>query len=183
MLSHDAVVRHLSSLRVEHIQRLVRPLVQKLMIHPRNANIFNKPVDPLALGLSDYFTKVKRPMDLGTVRSKLQKGSYKDVQSCVADIVQVFQNAMTYNQPNHNVHQVAKVLRTDFEADLRSLEEKVNRDVDRKAAHACTSCCGNTCHLCGERCLKFEPPTLICYGTCQQRIKRNNLYYLTLDGP
>ena len=30
------------------------------------------PVDPVAQGIPDYFSVIKHPMDLGTVRAKLQ---------------------------------------------------------------------------------------------------------------
>ena len=32
--------------------------------------IFEEPVDPVKLGLADYFDVVKHPMDLGTVRKR-----------------------------------------------------------------------------------------------------------------
>jgi hypothetical protein len=37
-----------------------------LMSQP-NANIFDKPVDPVALNIPDYPTIIKNPMDLGTI--------------------------------------------------------------------------------------------------------------------
>lgn len=41
---------------------------------------------------------------------------------------------------------------------------------------------GSSCPLCGEKCLKFEPPVLVCHGACSQRIKRNSIYFVTRDG-
>ena len=54
--------------------------------------------------------------------------------------------------------------------------------MDRKATHTCTLCQGESCPLCGEKCLKFDPPVLVCHGTCLQRVKRNSVYYVTVDG-
>lgn len=37
---------------------------------------FLKPVDPVALNLPDYFTVIKKPMDLGTVKNNLLEIQY-----------------------------------------------------------------------------------------------------------
>lgn len=54
--------------------------------------------------------------------------------------------------------------------------------MDRKSTHSCTLCQGASCPLCGEKCLKFDPPVLVCHGTCLQRVKKNSVYYVTVDG-
>lgn len=53
------------------IRRQVRPilLVLQAMSHSR---VFSVPVDPVALGIPDYPTVVKRPMDLGTVARNVE---------------------------------------------------------------------------------------------------------------
>ncbi|CAO2038171.1 unnamed protein product [Urochloa humidicola] len=63
-------------------------LLTRLMKH-RFAWVFNKPVDPVALGLHDYFVFIKHPMDLGTIRGRLSHGQYsypkefaEDVRAC-----------------------------------------------------------------------------------------------------
>lgn len=48
--------------------------------------------------------------------------------------------------------------------------------------HACTLCQGFCCFLCGEKCLRVEPPILVCHGTCGQKIKKNCIYYVSRDG-
>lgn len=184
-MPYSTVARHIISLRLEQIQRAVRPIIAKLMQHPRNVDgMFNRPVDPVALELPDYFTRVKHPMDLGTVRSKLQRGLFESVAASTADISLIFKNAMTYNPATHHVHQLAKAIKADFDQDVVQLDERFQKDVDRKAHHSssCKLCQGEMCNLCGEKCLKFEPPVLVCHGSCMQRIKRNAIYYVTSDG-
>ena len=184
-MSHIALSKHLISLRIEPIQRLMRPFVAKYMQHPKNAEgMFNRPVDPVAMDLPDYLQRIKYPMDLGTVRSRLQRGIYESLHACTADISQVFKNAMSYNPQAHHVHQAAKIMKTEFEADVAQLEEKFHKDIDRKASHSssCKLCLGEMCVLCGEKCLRFEPPVLVCHGTCMSRIKKNAIYYVTSDG-
>jgi hypothetical protein len=41
------------------------------------ARLFLRPVDPKALGIEDYFDVIKHPMDIGTVRRKLERNEYK----------------------------------------------------------------------------------------------------------
>ena len=129
-LTYSEVVRHLTTLRTEHVQRFIRPVLQRLLLHPRNVgNLFNKPVDPVAQELPDYFLRIKRPMDLGTVKSRLQRGYYRNIESVTADIHLVFKNAILYNASNHAIHLIAKTMKGDFETDLTALEERCSREV------------------------------------------------------
>eukprot|EP01035_Chromulina_nebulosa_P008710 gene8710-11792_t len=43
------IAQHLRSLRTEYIVRLARPVVSKLMQHPKNMKVFNIPVDVISL--------------------------------------------------------------------------------------------------------------------------------------
>lgn len=46
------------------------------MRHKAAKMLFNQPVDPEALGLTDYFDIVKHPMDLGTILQRLNDDDY-----------------------------------------------------------------------------------------------------------
>ncbi|KAI1503088.1 Bromodomain-containing protein [Biscogniauxia marginata] len=61
---------------------------------------FREPVRPVEDGVPDYFEKVTRPMDLGTVKAKMDAGEYGSDTEFVADIRQIFQNCYTYWTPN-----------------------------------------------------------------------------------
>lgn len=129
-LTHLEARRHLTSLRVEHIQRWVRPILLKMMQHPRNANhLFNRPVDVVVLELSDYHQKIKFPMDLGTIRSRLQRGLYESVSSGVSDIELVFKNAISYNSEADHIYDAAKTMRDDLDSELIALDEKYAKEV------------------------------------------------------
>jgi hypothetical protein len=128
-MSYAEVSSHIINLRLEYLQRLLRPLLQKLMLHPRNAGLFNTPVDPVALTLYDYFIRIKEPMDLGTVKSKLQSGHYTTVQQCFDDIDLVFRNAILYNGDNSSVSATAKLIQADFQAEMQAINEKLEKDV------------------------------------------------------
>ena len=47
--------------------------------------------------LLDYKSKIKYPMDLSTVQSKLEKGLYKKLDAFVFDLRRIFANALRYN--------------------------------------------------------------------------------------
>eukprot|EP01038_Epipyxis_sp_PR26KG_P007672 gene7672-10441_t len=181
-MSYMDLYLHLRSLRTDYVSRLGRPLIQKLFFHSLNQGIFNVPVDPIKLGIPDYFEKVKFPMDLGTIRSRLQRGEYETLTSLYNDIRKVFDNAISFNPPANHIHQLSIALKNEFMVEQQNLEDRYCKELDRKANHSCSLCAGSTCVLCGEKCLKFEPPVLVCFGTCCQRIKKGSVYYIAIDG-
>ncbi|KAJ0968689.1 hypothetical protein J5N97_021566 [Dioscorea zingiberensis] len=89
-------------------------IVNKLR-RQKGANWFNAPVDADRLGLYDYHQFIKTPMDLGTVKEKLTKGSYRRPSDFAADVKLTFDNAMLYNAPDHLVHQLAGQLLSKFQ--------------------------------------------------------------------
>ncbi len=52
----------------------------------KECNWFNAPVEWEALGLMDYPLVIKQPMDLRTVREKIERREYVSKVDCVADI-------------------------------------------------------------------------------------------------
>lgn len=59
--------------------------------------IFNAPVDAAKLGLHHYHTIVKKPMDLGTLKSKLRESCYTSPLEFAEDVRLTFNNAIMYN--------------------------------------------------------------------------------------
>lgn len=57
---------------------------------------FKHPVDPVASGMPNYFAVVKRPMDLMTIRSRMEKNEYPSSAEFLADVRQIFQNCYEY---------------------------------------------------------------------------------------
>ena len=60
---------------------------------------FYYPVNTIKLGLPDYFKIIKQPMDLGTVKKRLENNYYWCAQECIDDINLMFNNCYTYNKP------------------------------------------------------------------------------------
>ncbi|XP_040915097.1 bromodomain-containing protein 3-like isoform X2 [Toxotes jaculatrix] len=83
--------------------------------HAAYAWPFYKPVDAEALQLHDYHDIIKYPMDLSTVKKKLDGGEYLDVQGFAADVRLIFSNCYKYNPPHHDVVAKARKLQGVFE--------------------------------------------------------------------
>jgi len=85
------------------------------------AQWFLVPVDPAAAGVLHYPSIVPAPMDLGTVKRRLEDHEYADAHAVVADVRLVFRNALTFNVlPEAPVHQAARDLLDRFEDALKA---------------------------------------------------------------
>ncbi|KAK7265581.1 hypothetical protein RJT34_33202 [Clitoria ternatea] len=99
-------------------------LLNRLMSH-QFGKVFDKPVDVLKWNIPDYFTIIKHPMDLGTVKKRLSSGEYSSLVDFAADVRLTFSNAMTYNPPGNDVHIMAETLSKYFETRWKPLEKKI----------------------------------------------------------
>ncbi|CAF89147.1 unnamed protein product, partial [Tetraodon nigroviridis] len=61
---------------------------------------FYKPVDASSLGLHDYHDIIKQPMDLSTIKRKMDNREYLDSQQFAADVRLMFSNCYKYNPPD-----------------------------------------------------------------------------------
>ncbi|XP_027101957.1 transcription factor GTE8-like isoform X2 [Coffea arabica] len=109
-------------------------LLKKLMSH-EYAWVFNTPVDIVKLNIPDYFTVIKQPMDLGTIKSKLGSGVYSSPLDLLADVKLTFSNAMTYNPPGNDVHIMADTMQKFFEARWKTLEKKLPGNSSQSVPH------------------------------------------------
>ena len=75
---------------------------------------FLEPVDAVAMNIPDYFKIIKRPMDLGTVRSNLQDSRYGEPVQVLQDIVRCFDNAIEYNPSSEPAHKLAIAIKASF---------------------------------------------------------------------
>ncbi|XP_024080312.1 bromodomain-containing protein 3-like isoform X2 [Cimex lectularius] len=76
---------------------------------------FYKPVDAEWLGLHDYHDIIKKPMDLGTVKQKMDNREYKTAAEFAADVRLIFTNCYKYNPPDHDVVAMGRKLQDVFE--------------------------------------------------------------------
>ncbi len=92
------------------IDELTKPRYQAI------AFPFVSPVDPVAQNIPTYHKIIKSPMDLSTVRSKLNQGQYENAKEFEADIRLIFQNCYKFNGPAHAVSSMAKQLEGIFDS-------------------------------------------------------------------
>ncbi|KAJ2156501.1 hypothetical protein GGF46_005146 [Coemansia sp. RSA 552] len=77
---------------------------------------FMVPVDPVRQNVPTYLDIVKTPMDLGTVRKKLDRVEYASKEAFYADVELVFTNCFLFNPPNTFVHSQGQALQRIFES-------------------------------------------------------------------
>ncbi len=86
-----------------------------------NYKAFSEPVDPVAHKCPDYASVIQEPMDLGTVRTKLNVGKYATVEDFAIDVRLTFSNSMKYNPPMHTLHSAARTFSNYFERSMKKL--------------------------------------------------------------
>ncbi|KAL6121616.1 hypothetical protein NUSPORA_01444 [Nucleospora cyclopteri] len=93
-----------------------------------NAGPFLVPVDPVALGIPDYFETIKQPMDLSTVRGKLDKKVYENSDQFLHDMKLIFSNCYTYNGETSPVSLIGKELEKTFDNYFKDLPLTIKKE-------------------------------------------------------
>ena len=68
---------------------------------------------------------MQRPMDLGTIRKRLERNGFHSLDSFRAEVQQVWDNAILYNPVEHHVHLAARKFEKMFEERFRALEKEL----------------------------------------------------------
>lgn len=75
----------------------------------RYGNIFHNPIKKSEA--PDYHDIVKRPMDLKTIKARVKDGLISNSLEFQRDIYLMFANAMMYNRPGSEIHNMAEEVR------------------------------------------------------------------------
>ncbi|KAI3675946.1 hypothetical protein L1987_85542 [Smallanthus sonchifolius] len=79
------------------------------------AEPFNAPVNPVALGIPDYFDVIKTPMDFGTICSNLERGvKYMNSEDVYKDVQYIWENCYKYNNKGDYVLELMKRVKKNF---------------------------------------------------------------------
>lgn len=110
--------------------------IWRKIVARRDSEFFREPVDWEGLGLYDYPVIIKNPMDLSTVKKKLDKGVYKRSSEVATDMRLIFSNAMTYNAPNSKIYNYARTLSDFWEtnwAPIAAVDDVIDRPPNMEA--------------------------------------------------
>merc|ERR1719309_1645997 len=94
--------------------------------HSAYAWPFYKPVDTEQLDLHDYKQVIKKPMDLGTVKTKMEGREYRTPAEFAIDMRLIFTNCYKYNPPEHDVVAMARKLQDVFEMRYARIPDEVS---------------------------------------------------------
>ncbi|KAI9479594.1 hypothetical protein BDB00DRAFT_173553 [Zychaea mexicana] len=118
-----------------------RRILGKIQRH-KSALAFLQPVDEELDGAPQYYKIIKKPMDIGTIRTKLEKGEYTTYQQLDDDIRLMLNNCFAYNGPGTFVHNEAfnleQVLEKELEV-IRKKEEEKRREHEQRRAEQLAS--------------------------------------------
>ncbi|KAG7287069.1 hypothetical protein NEMBOFW57_006572 [Staphylotrichum longicolle] len=76
---------------------------------------FKDPVDPERDGVPDYHSVVTKPMDLTTMKAKMDRREYADENEFLADMNQIFTNCYTYWRESDPMWAACEKLQKSFE--------------------------------------------------------------------
>ncbi|OPJ87691.1 CREB-binding protein isoform A [Patagioenas fasciata monilis] len=141
----------------EELRQALMPTLEALYRQDPESLPFRQPVDPQLLGIPDYFDIVKNPMDLSTIKRKLDTGQYQEPWQYVDDVWLMFNNAWLYNRKTSRVYKFCTKLAEVFEQEIDPVMQSLGY------------CCG--------RKYEFSPQTLCCYGKQLCTIPRDAAYY------
>lgn len=141
----------------DELRQALMPTLEKLYRQDPESLPFRQPVDPQVLQIPDYFDIVKKPMDLSTIKRKLDTGQYKDPWEYCDDVWLMFDNAWLYNRKTSRVYKYCTKLAEVFEAEIDPVMSSLGY------------CCG--------RKYVYQPQVLCCFGKQLCAIPRDTKYF------
>ncbi|KFA75076.1 hypothetical protein S40288_04016 [Stachybotrys chartarum IBT 40288] len=88
---------------------------------------FKEPVEPAEDGVPDYLEKVKRPMDLGTIKVKMDNKEYATEEEFTKDVRQIFDNCFTYWKKGDPMWAAGEKLQKTFEEKYSGMNKWISK--------------------------------------------------------
>ncbi|KAG1328180.1 transcriptional activator SPT7 [Cocos nucifera] len=90
-------------------------VVIKKVMKMEAAGPFNAPVNPVALGIPDYFDIIDTPMDFGTISHELEHGhKYMNSEDIYKDVQYIWENCYKYNNKGDYILDLMKRVKKNF---------------------------------------------------------------------
>ncbi|KAI0757215.1 Bromodomain-containing protein [Daedaleopsis nitida] len=105
--------------QLKFCEKLLKDLHQKQ--HYQIAHYFYEPVEPLKMGIPEYPKIVKKPMDLSTIKKKLDGGEFSSPERFRDDFRLMIKNCTTFNPPGNPVHEAGKALQLLFDEKWKNM--------------------------------------------------------------
>ncbi|XP_059558018.1 bromodomain-containing protein 2 isoform X2 [Myotis daubentonii] len=110
--------------RVTNQLQYLHKVVMKALWKHQFAWPFRQPVDAVKLGLPDYHKIIKQPMDMGTIKRRLENNYYWAASECMQDFNTMFTNCYIYNKPTDDIVLMAQTLEKIFLQKVASMPQE-----------------------------------------------------------
>lgn len=97
-------------------------ILDNLCKHPIS-EIFQHSVDPELDNAPDYNQVIKKPIDITTVKSKVESGTYKEFSEFKSDVEQIWENALIYNGNKSLTGFMALEMSKIFQREIKEIRE------------------------------------------------------------
>lgn len=118
--SNKEALEELQSEKWQQVANKIITTVKKI----KGANIFHHPVDHVKLGIPDYPTIIKKPMDFGTVKKKIDMNMYSKATEFLEDMELVFMNCRMYNGVDSYIGKIGVDVNREYDNLLQSYNFK-----------------------------------------------------------
>ncbi|KAG9483166.1 hypothetical protein GDO78_009227 [Eleutherodactylus coqui] len=109
----EADIHNPLSEQLKHCHNILNEMMSKK--HTSYAWPFYKPDDSACANLPGFSGILNCPIDLGTIRDKMENGQYKDTREFASDVRLMFMNCYKHNSPDNEVVNLARKLQDVFE--------------------------------------------------------------------
>ncbi|EFA81745.1 PHD zinc finger-containing protein [Heterostelium album PN500] len=169
----------------QEINRLILEKLKEIigiLMKDSRSKWFREPVDPIKMGIPDYNDVIKQPRDFGTIEKSLAAGKFTHFSMVHNDIKLVFKNAMTYNEEESDVYELAEELEKVYDDLFRKAQLESEAEAQLQAEIIKDICClcrrqpvpyrRTPTQTTGEGATSPQPdettpvPLLLCEGSC-----------------
>ncbi|KAL2754416.1 hypothetical protein ACRALDRAFT_1056576 [Sodiomyces alcalophilus JCM 7366] len=122
--------------RLEFCSNLLTKMLSGPGFWTRLVGPFRDAVDPEKDQVPDYFTKVKNPMDLMSIKAKMDRGEYKTELEFAADVRLIFLNCYTYWKEGDPMWTACEKFQKTFEDKFSMMSRSILRLMRDRAERA-----------------------------------------------